>query len=193
MQTIKSMLTKTTGVLLSVLFLLSVPVYAGTNIPVDISIPITYIVNGNATTAGGDTFTLTPDDPDAPMPDGKIGGTKTIRITQEGSYSFGTIHYDRPNVFWYTITRNITKKKGVTKDNSVYRAKVIALNDGHGYVLVYKKDSNKKCELVYIDQVSPQTGEKNTAIYLGMGFISAVLILLLFSSFKKEKKKHPKA
>ena len=193
MRTIRSRLMKVTGILLSMLFMFSVPVHAGVNVPVDIEIPITYIVNGNVNTAGGDSFTLTPDDPNAPMPDGQVGGTKTIQIKQEGSYSFGTIHYDRPDVYWYTITRNVTKKKGVTKDTSVFRAKVIALNDGHGYVLVYKKDSTKKCELVYIDQVAPQTGEKNTLIYLGTGFISAILLLLLISSFRKEKKRKPKA
>ena len=35
-------------------------------------------------------------------------------------------------------------KKGVVKDTSIYRAKVIALNDGHGYVLVYKNGSDEK-------------------------------------------------
>ena len=42
--------------------------FARENIPVSIDIPVTYIVSGNDKTAGGDTFTLTPDDPAAPMP-----------------------------------------------------------------------------------------------------------------------------
>ena len=64
-------------------------VFARENIPVTIDVNITYIVDGNVSTAGGDKFTLTADDPRAPMPEGSEGGKKTIAISDEGSY---TIH-----------------------------------------------------------------------------------------------------
>ncbi|MBR4091433.1 MAG: hypothetical protein IKK28_11260, partial [Mogibacterium sp.] len=87
--------------------------FARENIPVSIDIPVTYIVSGNDKTAGGDTFTLTPDDPAAPMPPDSEGGKKSIKISGEGTYSFGEIYYDRPEIWWYTITRDVTEKKGV--------------------------------------------------------------------------------
>ena len=140
--------TKAAGIILGafILFLAFMPVtsFAGKNIPVNIEIPVTYIVNGNDEKAGGDKFTLVPDDPNAPMPGDAVGGKKTITIGEEGSYSFGSIHFDRPEVWWYTVTRDITEKEGVTKDNSVYRVKVIALNDGHGYVLAYLEGRDEK-------------------------------------------------
>lgn len=134
-------------------------VFAGSNIPVIVDITVTYIVNGNAEIAGGDTVTLTADDPSSPMPGGTEGGKKTITVKDEGTYSFGDIRFDKPGVHWYTVTRELTKRKGVTKDGTVYKAKVIALNDGHGYVLAYKEGSDEKSELVYEDQVAPATGD----------------------------------
>lgn len=173
-------------VLIAVMMLLAAlaapAAFAAENIPVTIEIPITYIVNGNDETAGGDEFTLTADDPDAPMPEGSAGGKKTINIKKEGSYSFGNIYYDRPEVWWYTVSRSLTEKKGVMKDDSVYRVKVIALNDGHGYVLAYLEGSNEKHELVYTDRVAPETGDYSMLmIYAGLAAVAAAALTLLVS------------
>ena len=178
----------TAGLLLAVLMLFTsyIPLraYAGTNIPVTIDIPVTYIVKGNAKTAGGDTVTLTADDPSSPMPGGTEGGKKTVTIRDEGTYSFGDIHYEKPGVHWYTVTRILTEKKGVTKEDSVYKAKVIALNDGHGYVLVYKEGSDKKSELVYTDRVAPDTGDSSRVlVYCGM-MLAAAASLGIFAAFR---------
>ena len=155
-------------------------VFAGSNIPVIVDIPVTYIVNGNAEIAGGDMVTLTADDPSSPMPGGTEAGKKTITIKNEGTYSFGDIRFDKPGVHWYTIKRDLTKKKGVTKDGSVYKAKVIALNDGHGYVLVYKEGSDEKSELVYEDKVAPATGDVNKVLgYLVILIASAASLAVL--------------
>ena len=157
-----------------------VKVFAGSNIPVIVDIPVTYIVNGNAEIAGGDMVTLTADDPSSPMPGGTEACKKTITIKNEGTYSFGDIRFDKPGVHWYTIKRDLTKKKGVTKDGSVYKAKVIALNDGHGYVLVYKEGSDEKSELVYEDKVAPATGDVNKVLgYLVILIASAASLAVL--------------
>lgn len=163
-------------------------VFASENVPVNIEIPITYIVHGNDKTAGGDTFVLTADDPEAPMPEGSEDGKLAIDISREGSYSFGEITYERPNVWWYTISRETTKKKGVTKDDSVYRAKVIALNDGHGYVLVYKDGSEKKQELVYEDRVSPETGDTSRILFYGLGCAASAAALLLVAIIRRKRR-----
>ena len=180
-----------TGLLLSVIMLISAmpaSVFASKNVPVTIEIPITYIVRGNDKVAGGDWFVLTPDDPEAPMPEDAEDGEKRIRIKREGAYSFGEIYYDRPEVWWYTVTREATKKKGVTKDTSEFRVKVIALNDGHGYVLVYQDDEDEKTELVYVDSVAPATGDTNMVIYLGTAFAAAAVVLLFISLRKRERR-----
>lgn len=175
-----------TGAALAAMIILSVimplPAFAGENIPVTIDITVTYIVDGNVKTAGGDSFILEPDDPASPMPEGTEGGKKRITITDEGSFGFGEIRYERPDVYWYTVTRDLTDRKGVIKDNPVYRAKVIALNDGHGYVLVYRKGSDEKEELIYKDRVAPATGDGNPLIiYLGI-LAAAAATLAVFAA-----------
>ena len=161
--------------------------FARGNIPVSIDIPVTYIVSGNDKTAGGDTFTLTPDDPAAPMPPESEGGKKSIKISGEGTYSFGEIYYDRPEIWWYTITRDVTEKKGVTKDDSVYRAKVIALNDGHGYVLVYREGSDEKQELVYKDRVAPDTGDSAEFVAYAVVLAAAACALAVLAAVRRSR------
>lgn len=161
--------------------------FARENIPVSIDIPVTYIVSGNDRAAGGDTFTLTPDDPAAPMPPESEGGKKSIKISGEGTYSFGEIYYDRPEIWWYTITRDVTEKKGVTKDDSVYRAKVIALNDGHGYVLVYREGSDEKQELVYKDRVAPDTGDSAEFVAYAVVLAAAACALAVLAAVRRSR------
>lgn len=183
-----------TGVLLAALIVISaflpVRVFAGENIPVTVDIKITYIVDGNAGKAGGDRFTLTADDPGAPMPAGTVDGKKTITVKEEGSYGFGDIRFESPEVFWYTITREVTEKKGVVKDSPVYRAKVIALNNGHGYVLIYKNGSSEKTESVYKDRVSPVTGDDSVIIiYAGMMAAAAAALTVFAAAGRRNRKK----
>ena len=161
--------------------------FARENIPVSIDIPVTYIVSGNDKTAGGDTFTLTPDDPAAPMPPESEGGKKSIKISGEGTYSFGEIYYDRPEIWWYTITRDVKEKKGVTKDDSVYRAKVIALNDGQGYVLVYREGSDEKQELVYKDRVAPDTGDSAEFVAYAVVLAAAACALAVLAAVRRSR------
>jgi len=177
------------AVLITIAASLPLPVFAGENVPVTIDIRVTYIVNGNAKTAGGDRFSLTADEPGTPMPDGKTGGTKTITIRDEGSYSFGDILYERPDVYWYTITRETTDKRGVVKDEPVYKAKVIALNDGHGYVLVYEEGSDEKTELIYTDRVAPETGDRSTITLYSVIMLAAASAFAAFLAAGKGKRK----
>lgn len=183
---------KISGAILTVIMIIVVmqpaKIFASENIPVVTDIKVTYIVDGNVKTAGGDRFTLTADDPQSPMPEGSTGGEKTITIRDEGSFSFGDICYERPDIYWYTITRDVAEKKGVIKDDTVYRAKVIALNDGHGYVLVYKDGSDKKHELIYTDRVAPETGDMNTLAFTAAMFALAAAAFVLTAVIRFRKK-----
>lgn len=173
--------SKAKAAILAVLmfFTSSIPagVFAGSNTAVTADIQVTYKVEGNAETAGGDRVILTADDPSSPMPGGTDGGKKTITMRDEGTYSFGSIHYKEPGVHWYTVTRELTKKKGVTKDRSAYRVKVVALNDGRGYVLVFKEGSDEKSELTYVDRVAPETGDTGRVLIYGIMMFSAAALL----------------
>ena len=186
--------TAAAAVLLAILMLLAsympAGVFADSNIPVTVGITVTYIVAGNPDVAGGDTVTLTADDPSSPMPGGAEEGKKTITISNEGTYSFGDIHFEKPGVHWYTITRNLTWKKGVAKDSSVYKAKVIALNDGHGYVLVFKSGSDEKTEAVYSDRVAPATGDTGwMMLYCGTTITTAAALAVLAALRSKHRGK----
>ncbi len=178
------------AMLMCLIVILPSPVFAGGNIPVTIDIPLTYIVNGNEDAAGGDRFTLVPDGPQTPMPDSAAGGTKSVDIKREGTYSFGNIYYDRPGIWWYTITRDITEKKGVTKEDSVYRVKVIALNDGQGYVQAYRDGSDEKYEIVYTDRVAPETGDGSIlVVYLGIALAAAAAFMIIAVLRRRNKNK----
>lgn len=180
------------GILLAALIiiplLLPIQAFAGSNVPVSVDIAITYIVDGNVKTAGGDKFTLTADDPGAPMPEGTVDGKKTITVRDEGSYGFGDMYFEKPGVFWYTISREVSEKKGVVKDSPVYRAKVIALNDGHGYVLVYKDGSDEKHEPVYKDRVAPATGDDNAIMIYSVIAAAAAAALAVFAAAGRRKR-----
>ena len=183
-----------TGVLLAafmfIVTLLPVPAFAAGNIPVTVDIRVTYNVDGNDGSAGGDRFTLTADDPGAPMPEGTVGRKRTITIPKEGSYSFGDIRFERPEESWYTITREASYRKGVVKDNTIYRAKVIALNDGHRYVLVYRNGSSEKQELVYMDRVTPATGDSNKIIiYSCAAAAAAAMLVLCAAAVRRNRRK----
>lgn len=169
---------------------LPVQVFAGENVPVEAEIKVTYIVDGNVKAAGGGRFTLSADDPRSPMPDGCTGGKKEITVTDEGSFSFGVMRYERPDVHWYTVTRDVKEKKGVIKDHSVYKAKVIALNDGHGYVLVYKSGSDEKNELVYKDRVAPATGDDMSIVIYSViaGIAAAMLAVFALTTTKNRRR-----
>lgn len=167
-------------------------VFAASNVPVTVDIAVTYIVEGNSGIAGGDTITLAADDPSSPMPGGSKAGKKTITIRDEGTYSFGDIRFEKPGVHWYTITRDLTKKNGVSKDGSVYRAKVIALNDGHGYVLVFKEGSDEKTELVYTDRAAPETGDTGQLLLyccLTVAAAATLAALTVYRSWRQKKKR----
>jgi hypothetical protein len=85
------------------------------------------------------------------------------------------------------ITRDVTEKKGVTKDDSVYRAKVIALNDGHGYVLVYREGSDEKQELVYKDRVAPDTGDSAEFVAYAVVLAAAACALAVLAAVRRSR------
>lgn len=153
------------------------------NMPYTVSVPIEYAVKGVIPDAGGDTFMLTPSGSGEPMPDGSDRNVSRIRIKKPGKYSFDEIVIRKPGVYEYSIRRNVTEKKGVRKDDSVFRVKIVAENTGEAHVVTYISGSEKKSPVVYTDRVSvfgtPKTGDDIDPVYIGM-FICAGIALMLF-------------
>ena len=184
---------RTAGALLAVLaacvMLLPAKVLAAGNIPAKVDIGFTYTVKGDAQRAGNDSFTLTAEDPLSPMPPESADGKKTIKVDGEGSYSFGAITYLKPGIHWYTISRELTESKGVKKDDTVYRVKVTALNDGHGYVSVYRDGSDEKTEPEYTDTTTPETGDgEELMLMLGLTGASAAALAAFAATFIRRRK-----
>jgi hypothetical protein len=70
---------------------------------------------------------------------------------------------------------------------------VIALNDGHGYVLVFKEGSDEKSELVYVDKVAPATGDtQSLLLYCGITIAAAASLAVYTASRAKNRRRETK-
>ena len=82
------------------------------------------IVDGIPKKAGKFTFVLKADDASYPMPDGASNGVLKVTVEGGGLYEFGTITYDAPGVYTYTMYEEAGKENGYTYDDTVYSVKV---------------------------------------------------------------------
>ena len=89
-----------------------------------VDIPVRRLVSGDVPEAD-DTCTLTLTAlGGAPMPDGGASGTKAVRITGEGSASFGRIAYTELGEYHYTISEVKGSNQRYSYDGTVYSADV---------------------------------------------------------------------
>lgn len=162
------------------------------NEPVTISIPLKYEIENEKSIKDkiSTTFTLTAVNENNPMPDGKIGGSKTVTMNGSGTIDFGEITYITPDAYTYTVTRSSTGIKYLTEDNTEYEITVCALSTGEGNVIVKIKGEDEKSELLYkdiYDAPAAKTGdEQNLLHYLNFFFISAALLLMMFAGNMKK-------
>ena len=91
--------------------------FGAENVPCSVDIPVRYELGDQE-----GTVRLIADDPEAPMPAGSRGGVKDLTLRGSGETSFGTIHYERPDIYTYTVRRS--------GDDTVYHVRVIATSDG---------------------------------------------------------------
>lgn len=89
-----------------------------------VDIPVYEQVVGD-TPRTDETFTFSLNAIDgAPMPDGSVGGTKTVQITGEGNTSFGPIGYTELGEYHYTISEAKGSNQRYSYDETVYSANV---------------------------------------------------------------------
>lgn len=105
--------------------------------------PVQKTVSGNPPRAMTFTFTLTAKDPAFPMPEGSIGGVKTITIEGAGQKDFGTWAYIREGIYHYEISEVIRPSSGYTYDKSVYTITDI-VKDNDGQLVVTRSVTNEE-------------------------------------------------
>lgn len=142
--------------------------YEGYNIkntyiePISMTLPfIEKIVDGEAPETTF-SFVMTANG-NAPMPEGTVDGKKIISITGNGIAELGTIQYDAPGVYTYTLTEINEHVSGWTYDPAVYTLTVtVTLEDGvlvADYVIT--KNGKPVNEIVFTNSYeTPTPGEQ---------------------------------
>lgn len=75
------------------------------------------------------TFQLTGADESTPMPEGAKDGVSTATNDENGSIVFGTIAYDKPGTYKYTVSEVNDEQDGVTYDDTTYEVTVTVTDD----------------------------------------------------------------
>ena len=186
-----------------VLFGLLQPAFAAkdaNHMPVSVRIPIEYRMDGDASPAGADTYVLTAESEDAPMPEGSAGGVKKIRMTEPGKTDFGEMVMTKPGAFDYTVHRITSEEKKLTRDCTVYHVRIVALNTGEVNLIIKRDGEGDKSELIYKDTVktgwfhTPRTGDPvDPTILIMICAIAAVIILFLLMRMRSRKMHRPRS
>jgi pilin isopeptide linkage protein len=116
-------------------------------------------------------FVLKADSPICPMPDGSIGGVRTVSIYGTGTGDFGKIVYYSPGIYSYTCYEVNTGIAGYTYDASIFAMKVVVTeSDGRlSAIRTVSKEGIPQAETFVFDNVYSGTGisrqktENNTA------------------------------
>ena len=157
------------------------------------SIDIRYHLNGdNSNTDEPVVFILSAEDEDTPMPDGAKGGIRTLSMDHSGRQNFGTITYDKPDVYRYTVSRKYSSQDGKL-DQSVYDVSVTVLANGSTDLVIEKKGiTGKLAEIEYTDRIgrkklpAPDTGDQTEIIHWILRFLIAMLALILLILVRRE-------
>ena len=85
-------------------------------------IPVVKYLGGLSVSRPADfTFILHAEGENDPMPENSTGRNKTITITGSGRTNFGTIHFNDPGTYTYTVQEVNDGVSGYTYDPTVYR------------------------------------------------------------------------
>ncbi|MDO5117498.1 MAG: FctA domain-containing protein, partial [Eggerthellaceae bacterium] len=163
--------------------------------PVMIDPPVQKTVKGSPATDETFTFQLKAVSEDAPMPDDKVGGTKTITITGSGSEEFGPIYYYVAGNYTYEITEIAGSAKGYTYDDTKYFLAVAVTANKDGSLNVAQKVVDGNSNIV--DKASftntyeeepptiPQTGDDLTGIIPPIAIAAVASGLLMLGASRK--------
>lgn len=138
---------------------------------------------------------------EAPLPE-----ETTVTATGSGIVYFSDIEYTRPGDYVYTITQTAGDQEYMTYDESVYEVTVRVVNDDEcgmtAVVWAIRNGEGEKLDEISFTnsydapvaptpepEAAPQTGVDNNMFgwYAALGGSLALLVILAFVRFKKEK------
>ena len=161
--------------------------------------PVRKTVTGNPKSSGVFTFKLEARAPSNPMPAGSVNGVKMVRITGAGEGEFGTWSYDKPGVYFYTVSEVNAGQAGYTYDNAVYTiADTVTAEDGRLVLsrVVTNTQNKPVAALDYINQYSegkdgPKTGDEMDKLFFiiifAAGSVLAVGAAIFLIAGRKRK------
>ena len=117
------------------------------------------IENNREIKSGRHTFVLTASG-DVPMPEGSSGGVKRVTINSNEEFSFGSIVYEKPGSYEYTVSREIVESDELIQEDATYKCKVEVIADMTA-VVVFEKigTEGKPNRIEYRDTYIPPKDE----------------------------------
>lgn len=155
------------------------------------------VENDETIISGRHIFVLTSYD-GAPMPGGSSANVKKVSINSNETFSFGPIEYEKPGIYGYEVSREISDTKNLIQDDSVYRCIVEVTSDGTAVVIFEKNGTEgKPNSIVYTDRYKEngekgqnvRTGDENRLSVRIAGTASLLLILGVMSIDRLGSKK----
>ena len=127
------------------------------------------------------TYRLEADSSDCPMPKGSDGGRKTVHMTDSGEVDFGTIRFDKPDVFHYTLMETTAEKGRFRRDKAVYHTTLVADTDGNVNIIVNNDNGKKPEKIEFVNSYLPKEVKTRNAPKTGdsAGLRKYVLLLLV--------------
>lgn len=141
------------------------------DIPPDLDIDFTYTLQ-----AAGDS----------PMPEGAVDGSKTVHMTDSGTVDFGTIRFDKPDVFYYNLMETTEESGKFRRDRTEYHAALMADSEGNVKIVINTDKGTKTDKVIFTNSYGgsaarystyagkkkrivhtiPRTGDENSIIWL---------------------------
>ncbi len=110
------------------------------------------------------TYELRADSDSTRMPEEANGSVMKVAVTKSGKLDFGTIVFDHPEVYNYTIREVSNEFKYFKKDPQVYRVAVYADTDGKVFTIIRDKNGKKPDEILFKNTYNkPEPAKKKTA------------------------------
>ena len=116
--------------------------------------PVRKTVSGNPGNDSRFTFKLVARKSSYPMPEGSLGGTKTLSITGSGEAEFGTWSYNEAGTYYYTVYEVNGREKGYTYDDAVYTITDTVTDENSRLVLSRTVTDSKNRQVKAMDFVN---------------------------------------
>ena len=78
-----------------------------------------------------------------PMPEGSLYGVKTVKMKKSGRVNFGSIEFDHPEVYYYTMRETTSEWGNFKPDPTEYTVILIANNDGQVQTVIQNNKGEK--------------------------------------------------